>query len=147
MRSTRHVYWRWRAFSAPGIGDAMCNDADNSPLSRRAFIATTSAVALSQILARADVSHSSGDLAAHIHSDVQIHRDELAKNDNAFWVWKDAVSRLTPLHEFATRTTAAMGIWKRTLPPAMTWCGASPQYDYRVLADGSVLGAQRWRKR
>ena len=80
----------------------MCNDADNSPLSRREFIATTSAVALSQILARADASHSSGDLAAHIHPDVQIHRDELAKNDNAFWVWKDAVSRLTPLHEFAT---------------------------------------------
>jgi hypothetical protein len=80
----------------------MDNAADNVPLSRRTFIAATSAMAFSQAWARAATSRNAADLAAAIHPNVHIQRDELPRDANAFWVWKDAVSRLTSLHDYAS---------------------------------------------
>ena len=70
-----------------------------SSLNRRDFIATTTATALSYVAARADTTREG--LAACIHPDVQIVRDELARDANAFWDWKDASDKLTSLWDFS----------------------------------------------
>ena len=47
------------------------------------------------------MSQASQDLAQHIHRDVQIHREPLARDDNAFWDWQEAVKKMKPLSEFS----------------------------------------------
>lgn len=77
----------------------MAKSSAQSSLNRRDFIATTTAVALSHVAARADTTRQS--LAAHIHPDVQIVRDEIDRDANAFWDWKDASDKLTSLYDFS----------------------------------------------
>ena len=37
----------------------------------------------------------------NVHPDVQVYRDELARDENAFWMWQDAANRLTLLSDFS----------------------------------------------
>ena len=76
-------------------------------LNRREFIATTTAVTLSHVAAGADAERQ--NLAAHIHPDVQIVREALPHDENAFWNWKEAADKLTSLYDFSQKVLPRKG--------------------------------------
>lgn len=73
------------------------------PLDRRGFLAATSAIAFSQLVARAVEPKTFLDLSKQIHPNAQIYREEVPKDENSYWIWKNAIADLTPLHEFSTK--------------------------------------------